>query len=213
MDMREMGSLYRQRGSRFWWISYWHAGVRHRQSTGEEKFKVAQDVLKRKLHEVPADELSPSHAHLVSDLYLPLELDYTINGRKSLGDLKIRWKNHLKDFFGSVPIALVDGDQIANYAAGRQQQGAANATINRELSVLKRMYKLAVKARKILAVTYIQMLEERNVRKGFVKDAEYDALARATASVGLWLRAMFEIAYVYGWRKAELLEMRVSQVD
>jgi integrase len=57
------------------------------------------------------------------------------------------------------------------------------------------------------------MLEERNVRKGFVRDAQYEALARETAKVGLWLRAMFELAYTYGWRKSELTGLRVAQVD
>jgi len=75
------------------------------------------------------------------------------------------------------------------------------------------MYKLALKSEKVMSAPYIAMLEERNVRKGFVRDAQYEALARETAKVGLWLRAMFELAYTYGWRKSELTGLRVAQVD
>jgi integrase len=62
-------------------------------------------------------------------------------------------------------------------------------------------------------VPYICQLKESNVRKGFVKDAEYEALARETAAGGLWLRAMFEVSYTYGRRKMELLTRRVRHAD
>jgi integrase len=75
------------------------------------------------------------------------------------------------------------------------------------------MYKIALKAQRVKTLPYIALLEERNVRKGFVRDDQYDALARETGKVGLWLRTMFELAYTYGWRKGELAGLRVSQVD
>ena len=97
-----------------------------------------------------------------------------------------------------------------------------NATINHELAVLKRIASLALEHLKtddeklIGALTRwskIRKLKERNVRSGFLKDEYYEALARETAAIGLWLRAMFEVAYRYGWRKGELLNMKVNQVD
>jgi integrase len=59
----------------------------------------------------------------------------------------------------------------------------------------------------------IRLLKVRNVRTGYLKDSEYEALARETASIGIWLRAMFECAWTYGWRKSELLGLKVNQVD
>jgi hypothetical protein len=44
----------------------------------------------------------------------------------------------------------------------------SNASINRELAALKRMFKLAVRARKISSSPYIPTLEENNARQGFV---------------------------------------------
>ncbi len=35
----------------------------------------------------------------------------------------------------------------------------------------------------------------------------------ATGKIGLWLRAMFEVGYTYGWRHEELLALRVRQVN
>jgi integrase len=58
------------------------------------------------------------------------------------------------------------------------------------------------------------MLPEVNVRKGFVKDEQYAKLAAETDKAGLWLRAIFEVLYMYGWRKGEAIrQMRVRLVD
>ena len=75
------------------------------------------------------------------------------------------------------------------------------------------MFNLAIKSGRLKSKPYIATLKERNVRTGFVKDATYNALARETAKVGLWLCAMFEVAYTYGWRRGELTTLRVAQVD
>ena len=56
-------------------------------------------------------------------------------------------------------------------------------------------------------------LAEKNVRKGFIEDSQYQALAKACSSEGLWLRAMFEVGYNFGMRVSELLTMKVNQID
>ena len=202
-------------------MQFWHQGKRHRQSTACEKPKAAQDILRQKLltleHEKSTPLLiSPAPVRiLVGDLYQSLERDYAINGRKSLRDLKIRWSKHLEACFSLKPVAEVTTEQITAYIAARQMEKASNATINRELAALKRMYKLAIKTGRLKfgEQPYFPMLKERNVRKGFVKDAQYADLARATGEIGLWLRTLFELGYTYGWRKSELLGLKVSQVD
>lgn len=207
--MRGEGSIYRVTGSRFWWMSYYSPeGRRRRRSTGKEEINAARDVLKQKL-----TGISPGADLTVADLYDALALDYKINGRKSARTLKARWKTHLKGFFGAMNAVEVTPRQITRYVEVRVAAGAAAATINRELAALKRMYKLALQNDDLTRVPYIRHLKESNVRTGFVKDAEYEALACETAAAGLWLRAMFEVAYTFGWRKTELLTRRVRHAD
>jgi integrase len=152
---------------------------------------------------------------LVSDLYQHLERDYVINGRRSLVDLRMRWRKHLKEVFAEIPATSLTTQQVSAYTERRLEEKASNATVNRELSLLKRAYKLAI-IRGVLKSTempYIAMLRERNTRKGFLKDEDYADLAHATGEVGLYLRALFEIGFTYGWRRHELISMRVAQVD
>jgi integrase len=152
---------------------------------------------------------------LVREMADALITEYTIQRRKSLKDLKIRLKLHLLPALGALTAAEVSAEEVECYITERQEEGAANATINRELAALKRMYKLAARSRKIaLAETpYIPHLKESNVRKGFVPDKLYDVLVRETGKIGLWLRAMFEISASYGMRKAELTGLKVRQVN
>ena len=54
-------------------------------------------------------------------------------------------------------------------------------------------------------------LQENNIRKGFLEDSAYARLANACPE--LWLRTLLELGRTYGWRKGELLRMRVKEVD
>jgi integrase len=104
---------------------------------------------------------------------------------------------------------------VARYIDARQHEGAENATINRELAALKRMFNLARQSTppKVQSVPYIAMLRENNIRTGFLESKQHDCLAAETGKIGLWLRAMFETGYTYGWRHEELLALRVRQVN
>jgi site-specific recombinase XerD len=104
---------------------------------------------------------------------------------------------------------------VASYIDARQQQEAENATINRELAALKRMFRLAHQSTpsKINTVPHIAMLKENHIRTGFLEGNRPDSLAAETGKIGLWLRAIFEAGYTYGWRHKELLDLRVRQVN
>ncbi len=127
--------------------------------------------------------------------------------------MKSVWQNHLKAVFGELPAAGVSSDQIAEYIVARQKQGAEKGTINRETALLARAFALAKQTGKIARTPYITHLVERNIRRGFLPDQRFDALALETRKVGLWLHGIFLVAFTYGWRKTELLRLRVRQCD
>lgn len=73
----------------------------------------------------------------------------------------------------------------------RQRQGAANATVNRELAAFKWMFHLGQQATpaKVLRMRAFPKLKENNVRKGFLEDAQYRKLVEGSE---LWFRALVE---------------------
>lgn len=109
--------------------------------------------------------------------------------------------------------AELDSRQLECYVDSRREQHATNATINRELACLKRMYRIAYQASppRVPSVPHFPHLRENNVRQGFVTPEQYANLVAHCKDH--WLRTMLETAHNYGWRVSELLDLRVGRVD
>ncbi|PYV54374.1 MAG: site-specific integrase [Acidobacteria bacterium] len=214
---RGTGSVFRMRGSNVLWIKYHRNGKPIRESAHTVKVKEAEKLLRARLAAISTGTYVALKLEKmrISELADDLIREYRINGRKSIEDLKARWELHLKPFFGLMMAVEVTSQIVAHYIDARQQEGAENATINRELAALKRMFNLARQSTppKVHMVPYIAMLREDNIRTGFLESTQHDRLAAETGKIGLWLRAMFEVGYTYGWRHEELLALRVDQVN
>jgi hypothetical protein len=50
-------------------------------------------------------------------------------------------------------------------------------------------------------VPHFNMLQENNIRRGFLQDGQYLRLSRECAVEGMWLVGLFETAYAYGWER------------
>lgn len=106
----------------------------------------------------------------------------------------------------------ITSPKIEEYIKNRLQEGAANATINRELSVLKRMLNIGARQTptKVDRVPYIPMLKENNTRKGFFEHGEFVALRNELPD---YLKGLVTFAYKTGWRMSEITGLTWSQVD
>jgi integrase len=208
------GSIYLRSGSKVWQMAFRVNGNVVRESSGETSKKKAEDKLKVRLAEIQTGTFcGPQFERtLVAELAEDFFRDYRINVRKSLDDVDARWQLHLKPFFRLMKASEVTKDTLRRYVDHRLKQEASNATINRELAALKRMFNLGL-GDKVARVPKFPRLQERNVRTGFVDDAGYAKLAQACSKEGLWLRSLFETGYRIGWRVSELLGLRVGQVD
>jgi hypothetical protein len=69
---------------------------------------------------------------------------------------------------------------VVAYISQRQGEKASNATINRELAALKRMFSLAVQAVKLSSKPYIPTLAENNARQGFLDHGSFLRLQKST---------------------------------
>src|SRR5439155_11443983 len=72
--------------------------------------------------------------------------DDRMDGKHSLLDVERHVRLHLGPFFGRRRLAAITTADVRRYVLRRQEEGARNATINRELSVLKRAFTLAIAA-------------------------------------------------------------------
>jgi integrase len=135
--------------------------------------------------------------------------------RKSLRDLKSRWRNHLRDAVGDLVVSQLTSDVLKRYVHGRLEEGAACGTVNRELAILKHSLKLAQETTPPMATTMpkFPMSAEATPRLGFLADATYNRLAQECVKEGLWLRGMLAVGCSFAWRKSEVLGLRIRQLD
>ncbi len=222
-----------RRAERVWLVGMY---VGREPQTGKRKYdghivhgtkKDAQTYLNGKLREQDLGTYAGASHTLMGALLDDLLADYKINDKSwSWVDDVVRV--HLRPYFGSMKASRIGTDQIRKYIAGRQQPHirtfgekgeyhreygpAANATINRELALLRRAFNLGKKATppKVGAVPFFPMLAENNVRKGFF---EHEAFLAVRRELPEEIRPVVTFAYYTGCRKGEILALQWPQVD
>jgi integrase len=104
----------------------------------------------------------------------------------------------------------ITADRIQAFMLARQNQGAANATINRETSVLRHAFNLMVKVERLSRVPHIPKLEEAPPRQGFVEPDEFDRLHEMLPS---HLKDPVRFLYLTAWRKSEMTSIEWRDVE
>jgi integrase len=118
---------------------------------------------------------------------------------------------HLDNFFVGQRIAAINPARITAYMAKRQEEGAANATINRELETLGKMLKLAYENNKLMRLPIIHKLAANPPRNGFFEPEQYEAVRRLLHTDQ---QLAVSIAHAFGWRmQSEVLTLQRRQVD
>jgi len=204
-----MGRVFK-RGS-VYWISYYHRGKEFRESSESDNESTAKKLLKKRIGEVAQGRLLGANQDRLTfdDLAQALLADYQINGRRSLRSARLSI-SHLRTFFGFDRAVDITTDRIKAYAADRQKAKAANASINRELAALKRMFSLAFEEGRLSSTPYIPTLEEDNARQGFVDHAAFVSLR---AHLKEYLRDPIAFLYLSGWRLGEMKTLEWRDVD
>jgi len=206
-----MGSIYK-RGAVFW-VQYYRNGKPYRETAKTKKESEAKRFLRLREGEIAEGEIPGIHFEKVrfNDLIDGFLADYRINEKKSLAQAEIRVET-LKTFFDGYKVPDITTPKIQNYIELRLADKKSNATINRELSALKRILNLGMRQTppKVKRVPYIPMLKENNVRKGFFEHGEFIALREALPE---YLKGFVTFAYKTGWRVSEIEKLTWSKVD
>jgi len=137
--------------------------------------------------------------------------DYEINDKRAIKEVRRNIEKHLKPVFRGWKAAAITTADIRKYIVQRQAEQAANATINRELSTLKRAFSLGIEAGKLTFKPKIPLLRENNVRKGFFEPQQFETVR---AHLPEPLQGLVTFAYITGWRgPSEVLPLQWRQVD
>lgn len=139
--------------------------------------------------------------------------DHEANARSSTAHVKARIDQHLRPYFhAQTRLSAITSAHLREYVTHRRSEGASAATVNRQLSILRRGFRLAHQKEQIGSVPSFPMLDEsRNVRQGILGPAD---CAKVRAALAPELYADAASAYITGWRvPSEVLPLTWSQVN
>jgi integrase len=196
-----------------WWMKYHVNGRPVRESTRTMKVTVARRVLRDREGCVERGvPINPKQNRVTFEEAAENMLnDYRANGKRSVGEVERRIRLHLGPVFNRRRLAGITTDQLRAFVGARQEAGAANSEINRELSTLRRMFSLAYQDGQLTHRPHFPMLRENNVRTGFFEHEQYQSVMN---ELPVDLRPIVTFAYITGWRiQSELLTLQWRQVD
>jgi integrase len=204
-----MGRIYKRGGT--YWLQYSHRGHVYRESSHSDRETVARKLLKKRLGEIGIQKfIGPTEERMTfEDLAAALLTDYEINAKRSIGAARLSVR-HLRSYFGTDRAVDITTDRIRAYALERQNEGASNGSINRELAALKRAFRLMIQAGRLSHVPHVPMLREAGPRQGFLEPADF---ARLRDALPVHLRDPISFLYRSGWRKTEMKTLEWRDVD
>jgi integrase len=211
---RGTGSLFK-RGDTIY-LRYYRNGKRIVESAHTNNEEKAERKLQRALRLIETGEyLAPRQRRVkVRELWDTLIRHYSLQKKATLDILESKWKLRLEPFFGDRQAAQVTTDLLSDYMLKCQEDGLENATINRDLAALHKAFTLGFKCtpKKVQSIPiFPDRLVESSPRQGFVEQKDFDRLCQSTKEP--WMKALLVTAYAFGFRRGELLGMRLNQVD
>jgi len=210
MRKRGSGTVY-PRGQ-IWWIQYFVHGRLVPESSGSTEKADAENLLKQRIGEVAAGRRVGPERATIADLCALVIEDNHFRNLRDAEHVSLRYNKHIAPVLGKLLASRFGSAQVRQYVAQRRSSGASDGTINRELAIVRRGFRLGAQEDPPLVQHQpaISKLAEDNVRQGFLEQDQYERLLEELPGN---LKAIFVCGYHTGARKNELRRVRREQVD
>jgi integrase len=206
------GSVYQR--NNVWWIKYYSKGQPVYESSHSVRAEDAERLLRKRLGEIATGAYRGIAVErtTLDELFNLVVADYRENGKRSIDDVLSRLKLHLRPKLGKLRAADFGSADVRRYKAARNKDKAQAATVNRELSILKRAFSLGSRHDPPLVLHNppIEKIPENNVRTGFLEKADYD---RLLAELPSYLKLALVLAYHTGCRQGEVMSLRWVDIN
>ena len=224
------GCIYRQKGRRIWWMTWYEdrrrpdgSIMREKcyESTGSEDRNFALRRLRSKLQLLGGRRPTTIDPRKVSyeDLRQNLLDFYLLKNRRTLklknGQPVLNTLARLDRFFGGWRATEIDIAQLKRFRAEGKADGLSDARLNRYMATLRKMFNQAIKDELITRTevpSYFPTTYEPNeaVNALFIEPRWYAPLRRELKEP---LRSAFTLAYHWGVRVEELRRLRRKHFD
>jgi integrase len=202
--------LYKR--GKVWWMRWNKNGKLYRESTKCTNKRLAESVCKNQQKLLfRAEGVEGAENLTLRDLVQTVIDDYMLNRKRSLDRIVYARQNIERHMNMRMRLLNFTSKDYEDYASYRVHiENAAAATVNRELSVIRRGYNLLKQSNRISDIPYIKMLDENNARQGFFTPEEFQKLVN---ELPWYLKQPALLAYRTGWRKEEIFNLTWNMVD
>ena len=203
--MKGAGHIYRR--GRIWWVKYYRRGRPYFESSRSDSEAKARDLLRRRMR---SDTTASEERVSFEDLEQGIVQDYELKGYRSLGDLVNVRLRHVRSFFKGQRALDITTPRLRQYVVTRHKGGAANETINRELSVIRRMLSIARQDHTISHLPYFPMLEPGQPRESYLTPSEFHEILKQLPEHD---RGILRWVWNTGWRITGACKLAWNDVD
>lgn len=197
-----------------WWMSFVNQGKHYRQSTQTTNKKLAQRIYDKKKGDIAERkwfEKLPGEDKTFKEMMEKFQ-DEHISQKASARSYHSHAKT-LISHFGDYTLKDITPKLISEYKTKRRSDGIKPATINRELSTMKKAFNLAIKEWEWVKenpVIRVSMEEVNNKRVRWLTDEEEKRLLEACSE---WQKEMVIFALNTGMRKGEIFSLTWEGVN
>ncbi len=233
------GSLYKRRGSPYWWMQYCLRGKPFREITEDRDYRLARKVLKQRLKEIHADLIGAkkfaglkAERLTVSELLDKLKED--LETRHKLSPQVTSKMIPLREALGWLPAMAVSDNRIREYVRSRlygpesvlkEDKPETVCLVAEALAKTNRLRPVSnatvnrelqilsqaynLKEKEIGTGPAVTKLEER-IREGFYDRADFEIIV---AHLPEDLKDFARWGYLTGWRKGEISSLRWNELS
>jgi integrase len=204
--MRQEGNfmaVYKQKDSNNWWFKFTWNGKLIRESTKQSNKRVAEQIEAARKTALAKGEVGIKEKKKVPTLADFGRLDfepYVASHFASKPKTLEYYRNGLKSLLAHTPLAkcqldAITVERITAFVTTRRDAGLQVSSVNRELEVLRRMFRLATEWGKVDRVLpKVSMLPGENHRELVLSSGDEDRYLHAAAALGAEIEAAYQRA-------------------
>jgi len=207
-----------------WWVdlTYRSSGKRIRKRVGRNKQAaiLLEAKLKEKKSEIEiAQKLGKETEEFKTDEVLTLK-EFWVRYKlwckprnRAWRDKEMRWKQHIKPFFGHKLLTEITPKDVKEYQLNRLKDGVTGATINREIALLQHMLNTAVKWGYIQTNPISGKIEKFQENKDKWTYLTPDEVERIRENLKEIYKDLFDFLLYTGLRLGDALRLRWEDIN
>lgn len=207
--------LYRQKGSKIWWMNLTLDGTRIRRSTGTSDKKLAEAILAKvmTLHlEGKWFDLDQARLRTLEELR-DRYLKERSSRKAKLSQVRDRGCFcHLLAFFGNCSLADITSRKINEYKEHRLTHVSSQSVV-KELGILRNAFNVAIKEWEWCKDNPVSRISMPKLPQGRVRHLDKKGLNDLLSASESWFRPIVLTAVYTGMRQGNILSLTWKQVD